>query len=245
MDSTNNKSSLLSPIGGESVVQQVINRITDALISGELKPGDQLPTEMQMISAFHVSRNSLRSALQTLRSMGVLEVRRPEGTFVCEEFSLKMLDPMIYRMILSKQSDYQDLVGLRKIIDTGISQFVIEKGLSEEEVEELETLYAEMVALLTAEKYDVDAISAADARFHEAVARATNNSLAVMLNDFLLNITSESRRRVIAKCGEENNAQYLIDTHRQHLDALEQKTGSDLDKALDFSYFYWKDSFKS
>ena len=135
-----NESNLLSQVGGESVVQQIINKITDAIVSGELKPGDRLPPELELISAMHVSRNTLRAAIQTLRAYGVLEVRRPEGTFVCEHFTPQMITPMLYSIILAKEDSYRDLIGLRRIIDMGISKLVIAQGLSEEETAELERL---------------------------------------------------------------------------------------------------------
>ncbi len=238
-----NESNLLSQVGGESVVQQVINKITDAIVSGELKPGDRLPPELELISAMHVSRNTLRAAIQTLRAYGVLEVRRPEGTFVCERFSPQMITPMLYSIILAKEDSYRDLIGLRRIIDMGISKLVIAQGLSEEETAELERLYAELVEQLMAEEPNIEKIVAADLRFHDGVARATHNELAVMFNDFILNLTGESRHRTIERIYEENDRDYLVKVHRQHLDALEGKPGSDIDVALEFSYFYWKDSF--
>ena len=239
-----NESSLLSPVGGESVVQLVINKITDAIISGELKPGDRLPPELELISAMHVSRNTLRAAIQTLRSYGVREVRRPEGTFVCDHFSPQMITPMLYSIILAKQDSYQDLIGLRRIIDMGTSKLVIQQGLPEEEAAELERLYAELVKLLMAEEPDIEAITAADLRFHDGVAKATHNDLAVMLHDFILNLTTESRLRTNRRIFEADGRDYLVKVHRMHLDALEGKPGSDIDEALDFSYFYWKDSYK-
>ena len=53
-----NNDNMMTPVSNESVVQQVINKITDAIMAGEFKPGDKLPTEMEMISLFKVSRNS-------------------------------------------------------------------------------------------------------------------------------------------------------------------------------------------
>lgn len=238
-----NESNLLSQVGGESVVQQIINKITDAIVSGELKPGDRLPPELELISAMHVSRNTLRAAIQTLRAYGVLEVRRPEGTFVCERFSPQMITPILYSIILAKEDSYRDLIGLRRIIDMGISKLVIAQGLSEEETAELERLYAELVELLMAEDPNVEKIVAADLRFHDGVARATHNELAVMFNDFLLNLTTESRLRTVGRIYEEDDRDYLVKVHRMHLDALERKPGSDIDEALEFSYFYWKDSY--
>ena len=46
-----------------------------------------------------VSRNSVREAIKVLEAMGVLIIKRPEGTFVAEGFSDKMLDPMVYGLI--------------------------------------------------------------------------------------------------------------------------------------------------
>lgn len=238
------ESNLLSQVGGESVVQQVINKITDAIISGELKPGDRLPPELELISAMHVSRNTLRAAIQTLRSYGVLEVRRPEGTFVCDHFVPQMISPMLFNIILAKQDSYRDLIGMRRIIDMGISKLVIAQGLSEEETMELERLYSELVELLMAKEPDIETIVDADLRFHDGVARATHNELAVMFNDFILNLTKESRLRTVRRVYEEGDYDYLVKVHRMHLDALEGKPGADIDEALEFSYYYWKDSFK-
>ena len=239
-----NKSSLLSQVGGESVVQLVINKITDAIISGELKPGDRLPPELELIEAMHVSRNTLRAAVQTLRANGVLEVRRPEGTFVCERFSPQMLNPMLYSIILAKENSNEELIGLRKIIDMGVSKLVIQQGMTEEETAELEKRYEELKQALHAEKPNIEEIAAADLRFHDGVARATHNELAVMFNEFLLNITEQSRLRTIQRIYDANDMEYLVKVHRAHLDALEKKPGSDIDQALDYSYYYWKHAFK-
>ena len=75
----------MTPIKNESLVQRIINKITDSIIAGELKPGDKLPTEMELIAAFQVSRNTVREAIRTLIAYGVVEIRRPEGTFVLQQ----------------------------------------------------------------------------------------------------------------------------------------------------------------
>lgn len=234
---------MLSPVKNESVVQQVINKITDAIVSGELKPGDRLPPEMELITTFQVSRNSLRSAIQTLRAYGVLEVRRPEGTFVCSDFSPQMINPMLYSIIMHHRDSYKDLVGLRGIIEMGISKLVMTNGMTEEETAELEQLYENMVELLHAEEYNAEAVLDADIKFHDGVARMTHNSLAVMLNEFLSNITYESKHRTVKKVNEINDREYLVKTHRMHLDALENKPDAKIEEALEFGNYYWKNSY--
>jgi GntR family transcriptional regulator len=49
---------------------------------GDLKVGDQLPTEDNLIARFGVSRITVRRAIQNLVSRGLVEIRRGKGTFV-------------------------------------------------------------------------------------------------------------------------------------------------------------------
>ena len=98
----------LKKINRSSVVQRVIDRLTEAMLSGELKPGDKIPTEMELSEQLGVARNSIREAIKILVYIGVLEIKRADGTFVCNGFSESLIDPMIYGIILNQQNS-QDL----------------------------------------------------------------------------------------------------------------------------------------
>ncbi len=238
-------SSNMTPINNESVVQQIINKIMDAIIAGEMKPGEKIPTELELIKLLHVSRNSLRSAIQTLRAYGVLEVRRPEGTFVCDKVTPQMLHPMIYTIILNNdETAAKDILDLRQVIDFGISNLLIQRGLSKEDEAHMEAIYADMVEKLMAEDYDLDAILKVDNEFHIALAEATHNPMVIMLNNFLMNLTSEPRHRTLHRIFELNDREYLVKTHRMHLDVVKRKPGVSLEEVLEYSYLYWKDSYK-
>src|ERR1700723_1198580 len=52
------------------------------ITDGDLKVGDQLPTEDSLIARFGVSRITVRRAIQNLVSRGLVEIRRGKGTFV-------------------------------------------------------------------------------------------------------------------------------------------------------------------
>ena len=56
----------LKKINRSSVVQRVIDRLTEAIVSGELKPGDRIPTEMELAEQMGVARNSIREAVKIL-----------------------------------------------------------------------------------------------------------------------------------------------------------------------------------
>ena len=48
-----------------------------------------------------------------------METRRPSGTYVCREFSPKLLNPLLYGMILQSQESYDELIRLRKVVELG------------------------------------------------------------------------------------------------------------------------------
>src|SRR5258705_4825728 len=56
--------------------------LTGEITNGDLKLGDQLPTEDSLIARFGVSRITVRRAIQNLVSRGLVEIRRGKGTFV-------------------------------------------------------------------------------------------------------------------------------------------------------------------
>ena len=55
----------MTSIKNESLVQRIINKITDSIVAGELKPGDKLPTEMELIAAFGVIDIRIGEAIRT------------------------------------------------------------------------------------------------------------------------------------------------------------------------------------
>ena len=110
----------------ESVVQSVINCLTDAMRNKELKPGDRIPPEPELAASMGVARSSVREAIKILSYLGVLESKRSEGTFVCSGFQESMIDPMIYGIILNQDS-FENLMELREMVEAGIMRLASQK----------------------------------------------------------------------------------------------------------------------
>ena len=122
----------LKKVTTQSVVQRVIDSLTDAMINRHLRPGDKIPTESELAESLGVGRNSIREAIKILVYLGVLEIRRAEGTFVCEGFSESMIDPMIYGIILDKEESYENLMELRELIEAGVMRLAMQKANAED-----------------------------------------------------------------------------------------------------------------
>jgi len=71
------------PIAHDSLLYSRVETVLASEIAdGDLKVGDQLPTEDSLIARFCVSRITVRRAVQDLVSRGLVEIRRCKGTFV-------------------------------------------------------------------------------------------------------------------------------------------------------------------
>ena len=58
------------------------DRIEEDIVKGELKPGDQLPTEPQLVQRYSAGRHSVRKAVEALAKAGRISIRQGLGTFV-------------------------------------------------------------------------------------------------------------------------------------------------------------------
>jgi GntR family transcriptional regulator, transcriptional repressor for pyruvate dehydrogenase complex len=227
-----------------SAVDIVINKIVDDVLTGKYKPGDKLPTEIQLADMVGMSKNTVREAIKILVAYGAVEIRRPEGTFIASSFSPRLLNPVIYSLLFS-QANVQDLFGLRRMIDTGVCMLLIQQGLTPEDTEKLEAQNELYTSLVLAEEPDADAVNREDVRFHKMLAAATHNELVRVFHDYVTDLTLESRNRVVHMCKADNNMKYLADVHRMTLDLVERKSSRSLEETIDYSYYYWKATFGS
>lgn len=61
---------------------QIERLIREKIFSGELREGDKLPTEIEFMKEFEVSRPTLRQAIANLNRDGLIDIKRGYGTFI-------------------------------------------------------------------------------------------------------------------------------------------------------------------
>ena len=69
------------------VFRQLYMRYRDAISSGQLKPGDRVPSVRALASELNLARGTVEAAYQLLIGEGYLEARGPAGTIVCPQLS--------------------------------------------------------------------------------------------------------------------------------------------------------------
>lgn len=228
--------SYLKKVSSESVVQQVINALTDAMINRELRPGDKIPTEAEMAENMGVGRNSIREAIKILVYLGVLEIRRAEGTFVCEGFSESMIDPMIYGIILDKEDFYENLMELREMIEVGVLQLAMAK-VKEEELKSLKEKLGHMKTAIEAGSENVENAFWADNEFHDAICNIGKNPLVNKINQVVRVLTYSMRFTTVETMIKTGRGQELYEAHQKIYEMIENKVTDNLNMAVRKTYF--------
>ena len=228
------QASYLKNLKSESVVQKVINCLTDGMVSGELKPGDKLPTEPELAATLGVARTSVREATKILTYLGVLESRRSEGTFVANGFQESMIDPMVYGIILNKGEDFDSLMELRELTEVGILRLAIKKRSEEG----LETIREKLDAFSDAvEQENLTAAFQADNDFHDAVSSLFQNDLVDKINRVVRVLTYAVRQKTVYTMIQTGRGQELLQAHWKIYEILYTKNMEGLEEFIHDTYF--------
>ena len=228
------QASYLKNLKSESVVQKVINCLTDGMVSGELKPGDKLPTEPELAATLGVARTSVREATKILTYLGVLESRRSEGTFVANGFQESMIDPMVYGIILNKGENFDSLMELRELTEVGILRLAIKKRSEEglEAVREKLDAFSDAV-----EQGNLTAAFQADNDFHDAVSALCQNDLVDKINRVVRVLTYAVRQKTVYPMIQTGRGQELLQAHWKIYEILYTKDMEGLEEVIHDTYF--------
>jgi DNA-binding FadR family transcriptional regulator len=229
------KPSYLKSLRKESVVQSVINVLTDAIRSKELQPGDKIPPEPELAESLGVARSSVREAIKILTYLGVLESKRSEGTFVCDGYKESMIDPMVYGILLNQDS-FENLMELREMTEAGMMRLAIEHN-EDRELDELESILGEMKKALELRENRVDTFFEADNRFHDKIAEMGKNPMADKINKVVRSLTHAVRYQTVSAMILSGKSDKLLDTHVQLFNAIRERDDTDLSEKVRSSYF--------
>lgn len=181
------------PVATERVSDLIADRLATAIRSGELKPGDRLPTEQELAEAFRVGRTSVREGLQKLRAHGLIESRKGLGAFV----STAPPDPLgeFARWTASNPRGIEELVEARFALESLAATLAVLRA-TPEELTEIELHHNEHRR--AAEREELAAIVSTDEAFHSAVMTAAHNHFLNRMYDLLIGELTDFRRKTLA-----------------------------------------------
>ena len=199
-------------------VTQLADALERAILAGELKPGDLLPSERDISTQRGVSRSVVREALGRLASLGLVRSVHGSGTRV-EAPSSRPVTVGYRRLLTRPDFRLEDLAAVRMPLETTIAALAAARRTAEH-LARLE----EAQKALGNPRGSLEGHVRADLDFHAALADATGNPLFQVVLAPIVELLVESRRRTLGRYGADL-------AHRHHARILEDVRAGDAEAA--------------
>jgi GntR family transcriptional regulator, transcriptional repressor for pyruvate dehydrogenase complex len=203
---------MLSGEADMALTDEAIEKIRAMITSGELRPGDRLPSEADLGVQLGLSRSSLREAVKALSLINVLDVRRGDGTYVTSLDPGLLLDAMSFAVDLQHDRSVMHFLEVRRILEPAATALAA-AAMSDEEIAGLDELLDKLPPEPGVEE-SVDN----DLEFHRRIARGSGNPVLASLIDSVSGRTQ--RARIWRGITQASAVRRTLDEHRAIVAAL-------------------------
>jgi GntR family transcriptional regulator, transcriptional repressor for pyruvate dehydrogenase complex len=204
----------VEPIKSTRIYEEIVRQIRTMIAEGRLKSGDRLPPERDLAEKFLVSRTSVREALRALESLGLVEIRPGEGTFV-REVSVESLVAPLALVVASHREAIGELFEARRLLEPLIAGLAAVRA-TPDEIQDMERILEDQSKEVAAGRTGV----AQDALFHAAIGTAAHNSAITRIASVLVDLLAQSREDSLSTPGR---AERSHRDHRKVLDAIARR----------------------
>lgn len=215
------------PIVRRKLADEVRDRLLIMIRSGELRPGDRLPSERDLMDRFAVGRPAVREALQSLDSAGLIEINHGERARIAVPDTRTMVDRMgqtMLHLLQTSPTTLEHLKEARIMFEVGMVKMAAQSATSAD-IQRL------TLALERQRSYSGDAAQfvKADMAFHTAIASISGNSVCVVLSEAMLDWLFNFRQELLRMPGSEL---ITLAEHQRLLDAIAQHNAEEAERAM-------------
>lgn len=128
----------IKPIGTRSMAERVEVSLREYFAREAFKPGDPLPTELELAAALGVSRNVVREALSRFKMLGIIETKKKTGMVISNPDIVGTFEKVLNPEIMD-EATLQDLFELRLALEMGIADLLFIRK-TDKDLDELEEI---------------------------------------------------------------------------------------------------------
>lgn len=167
------------------IFQDVVDQIQEAILTGEFKPGDMLPSERDMKEMFQTSRGTLREALRVLEQKGLIEIRLGvTGGAMVKASMTDALNESLELMLRYKKISLTHLHEFRGDIEGLVTARAAEKA-DKQDIENLQDILDQAKIHVEAGIEQWQEFLNMDKKFHQALANITANSIYIFIHNMI------------------------------------------------------------
>lgn len=156
--------------GGKSLAVRVSEALKKQIIDNQLKPGDKLPSESELMEQFKVSRTTIREAMKLLKAEHIVEIKRGNGTFVSDKTGITE-DPLGLRFS-EKAVLLEELLEARILIEPKLMELAVLRATPEDIAQ-----VGQILEKMERKSEHDEEYTQLDLEFHTMIARCTHNKV--------------------------------------------------------------------
>lgn len=198
------------------ISENIAGQIREAILNGELKIGDQLPSEKDFANHFGVSKSSLREAYRVLEAYGLLEIRQgmTGGAFI-KEVDLTTIKDSLVNYFFFKNPGLRDYTEIRTFLEPQVVRICAEK-ITAKDIEYLEN----NILAMEQEPDGKNFISDLDIAFHKKLVDITGNKIISLIVETIQTALINIKRIVHT---DEQFLKKVCDDHKMIVAALKER----------------------
>lgn len=215
------------PARRRKLSDRIQEQLLELIRSGEIAPGEPMPSERELMQAFEVGRPAVREAMQALQGMGLVEIRHGGRARVAEPSLGRMVDQMgesMRHMLTHSPASLEHLKEARATFEMEMARIAARRR-AESDLVRLSRIIESQEAARTEPKRFLEF----DAQFHRELAAIGGNPIFAALSEALLNWLVHFHIDLVRVPGRE---QLTLDEHRQILSAIETRDPDQAAKAM-------------
>ncbi len=203
------------PIQRRKLYQEIVQRLMLRIESGEISPGDHLPSERELMEQYGVGRVAVREALQALARSGIVEISHGEKAKVVVPTAHLLIEQIAggARHLLRVQPDtLEHLKQARLFLEVGMVRLAAERA-SEQDLACLRERQAQHRASMV----QLDAFIKQDMMFHREIARISANPIYPAIVEALFTWAGAFYQSIVRAPGAE---ELTLTEHQLIIDAI-------------------------
>jgi GntR family transcriptional regulator, sialic acid-inducible nan operon repressor len=203
------------PIQRRKLYQEVLERLMARIESGEIAPGEQLPSERELMEFYGVGRVAVREALQELARSGIVEISHGERARVVVPTAHLLIEQIAggARHLLRMQPEtLEHLKGARLFLEVGMVRLAAEKATPDDVQRLQDRLEAHRASLASLGDF-----LPRDMAFHREIARISGNPIFPAIVEALFDWASEYYQSIVRAPGAEL---LTLAEHQRIVDAI-------------------------
>ncbi|MCC7161967.1 MAG: FadR family transcriptional regulator [Anaerolineae bacterium] len=202
------------------ISDQIVVQLRDLIKKDVLKPGDKIPGEYELAQRFSTSRPSMREALRTLETMGLVEIKSGSGSYVASSpWQSKSLTENL-KWLVERRSVVLKVLEVREVLQ-GLAARSCAVQITDLQLEALADTLNEMSQ--ARDRNDADAATEADTRFHYLIGEYSGNEI---LNDIIQNVEHSYRSSSRALMDLGGRAMTSVLEHTAIIKAIKAQNGA-------------------